>query len=172
MQNQNSVEVLTCKFEDDGSIPNNPYFPLLVYKNAVSINQDLEKLLAENHWLGAWKNGIFDYHHYHSNSHEVLVVISGQAQVQLGGEQGELIKAETGDVIIIPAGVGHKRVEANSDFTVMGAYPEGKDYDTCYGKAEERPKKLENIKGVPRPKKDPVFGSDGPLFSYWSNNYH
>lgn len=172
MQNQESVEVLTFKFEDDGSIPNNPYFPLLIYKKAVSADRDLEKLLAENQWLDSWKNGIFDYHHYHSNSHEVLVVISGQARVQFGGEQGELIKAETGDVIIIPAGVGHKRIEASSDFTVMGAYPDGKEYDTCYGKAEERPEKLENIKGVPRPKKDPIFGSEGPLFSYWSHHSH
>lgn len=172
MQNLENWEVKTFNFEDDGSIPNNPYFPLLIYKNIISPDRDVEKLLVGNQWLGVWKNGVFDYHHYHSNSHEVLVVVGGQAQVQFGGQQGEIVQAETGDVIIIPAGVGHKRIEASADFTVMGAYPNRKDYDTCYGKAEERPEKLENIKQVPRPEKDPIFGLEGPLFSYWSHSSH
>ncbi len=29
----------------------------------------------------------FEFHHYHSTAHEVLVVYSGSAKVQLGGER-------------------------------------------------------------------------------------
>ncbi|GAA0594994.1 hypothetical protein GCM10009001_08900 [Virgibacillus siamensis] len=66
-------------------------------------------------------------------------------------------------------GAGHKRLECSDDFSVIGAYPNGQNYDFCYGCADERPDKLENIKQVPLPDNDPLFGKNGPLFSYWQN---
>jgi len=32
------VEPLTLMFEDDGSIPNNPRLPLLIYRNAIDVS--------------------------------------------------------------------------------------------------------------------------------------
>ncbi len=60
----------------------------------------------KNNWSNSWRNGIFNFHHYHSITHEVLGVHSGNAKVLLGGDRGILINAEKGDVIIIPATYG------------------------------------------------------------------
>jgi uncharacterized protein YjlB len=70
------TEVREYTFDDDGRIPNNPTLPLLVYSQALATS-DLDpsrckELFAENGWGGAWVDGVFSYHHYHSNAHEVL----------------------------------------------------------------------------------------------------
>lgn len=151
-------------FKDDGQIPNNK-LPLLLYKNAFEERGNagaewLESRFAENNWKNSWRNGVYNYHHYHSNTHEVLGVFSGQALLQLGGEQGEKVEVSAGDVIIIPAGVAHKNLESK-DFGIVGAYPEGKQHDMNYGKKEERPAADENIAEVPVPEKDPLQGKKG-----------
>ncbi|GAB3059218.1 cupin domain-containing protein [Salinicoccus sesuvii] len=161
------IKIIQLKAQDDGGIPNHPEFPLLVYKNVFQDGDDIPEILNANDWSGEWLGSVHPFHHYHSNTHEVLAVKAGTATLQLGGEQGEQIKAEKGDVIILPAGYGHKKIEASDDYANYGAYPGGVDFDMCYGKAEERPEKVENIKQVPIPEYDPVFGHDGPLFDYW-----
>src|SRR5699024_1621030 len=118
---------------------------------------------------GEWLGSVFPYHHYHSNTHEVLVVDSGTATLQLGGELGETVDVEKGDAIIFPAGYGHKMIESSEDYQNYWAYPNGMSDDMCYGKEDERPGNLENIKHVPMPPADPVFGTSGPLFNYWED---
>ncbi|MGD8428448.1 MAG: cupin domain-containing protein [Balneolaceae bacterium] len=166
--------MITCtpyQFEDDGSIPNNPNLPLLYYPR--SLGEHLKnaeaalELLGSHGWTNGWVNGIFSYHHYHSNTHEVLAIVSGTAEVRLGGEQGNEFYIETGDVILIPAGVGHCCLGSSYDFKVVGAYAGGRSYDLCRGNPEERPQVLENIKKVPMPKHDPVTGKKDPLYQYW-----
>lgn len=169
MSSEENVEVRSFYFEDDGSIPNNPNYPLLLYKNCISDYEDPKSLLAKNNWLGSWKGRVDTRHHYHSTSHEVLIVSSGTALLQLGGEYGKKADVKKGDLIVIPAGVGHKRLEASDDFTVVGAYPGGQSYDFGYGEADERPEKVNNIKKVSIPATDPLFGNEGPLFSFWGN---
>jgi uncharacterized protein YjlB len=116
---------------------------------------------------GTWRNGIYSYHHYHSTAHEVLGCYRGSAKVQFGGESGIVEELSAGDVVIIPAGVGHKNLGASADFAVVGAYPRGQDYDMNYGKPGERPRADENIARVPLPETDPIFGKDGPLLRHW-----
>ncbi|MFD1416110.1 cupin domain-containing protein [Oceanobacillus jeddahense] len=169
MKQSENVKIKSLQFKDDGSIPNNPTYPLLLYKDVITSEGEAKSALTENNWLGAWRGSVAPFHHYHSNTHEVLTVVDGKAQLQLGGEQGDQVQVEQGDTVVLPAGVGHKLLEASSDFAVIGAYPNGKSYDFCYGKAEERPENLENIKNVPLPDTDPLFGEDGPLFSYWAD---
>lgn len=89
-------DVTEHRFEDDGSIPNNPNLPLLLYPGALE-EQDLspsraKELLAQNGWGGAWVNGVFPYHHYHSTSHEVLAVVGGSASITFGGPKGETVE--------------------------------------------------------------------------------
>src|SRR5205809_868510 len=77
------------RFKDDGTFPNSK-LPLLFYKGAFELPQDLPMLLIEeifrsNHWSGLWRNGIYTFHHFHSVSHEVLGCYEGSARVQLGG---------------------------------------------------------------------------------------
>ncbi|MCC5892239.1 cupin domain-containing protein, partial [Exiguobacterium sp.] len=102
------MEVKTYRFEDDGSIPNNPYFPVLLYKEAFTETDAIQSTFENNGWGNSWVNGVFDYHHYHSNTHEVLGVKSGRATVQLGGATGDLVSLQAGDVLVLPAGTGHR----------------------------------------------------------------
>ena len=164
-------EVIAKVLEDDGKIPNST-LPLLIYRSAVEVSGEdpaavFEKLFTKHGWQGTWRNGIYTYHHYHSTAHEVLGVYAGEAKVQLGGEKGMVEDVRVGDVIIIPAGVGHINLGATHDFGVVGAYPEGQDYDMCYGKPEERPRAVKNIARVEKPASDPVFGAEGPLLTKW-----
>ncbi|MBM7587045.1 uncharacterized protein YjlB [Bacillus pakistanensis] len=155
-------------FTDDGNIPNNPKLPVIVYPAAFkSQPEKIEKTFNDNNWLNSWTNGVFDYHHYHSNSHEVLGVKNGFATIQLGGKNGKSIEVNTGDVIVLPAGTGHKRISSSKDFSVVGAYPDGMDHNLKVGEPNERPQVEKDIERVPSPKTDPVLGNDGPLLNYW-----
>lgn len=164
-------EVIAKVLADDGRIPNSR-LPLLVYRRAFELSGSdpvavIERTFAEQGWGGLWRNGIYSYPHYHSTAHEVLGCYRGSASVQFGGENGMVEELDAGDVVVIPAGVGHKNLGASADFAVVGAYPRGQEPDMNYGKPGERPRTDENIARVPRPETDPVFGKDGPLFRHW-----
>ncbi len=157
-------------FKDDGMIPNHPTYPVIVYKGAFQKNpSQIESIFNQNNWRNSWVNGVFGYHHYHSNSHEVLGVRSGSATLLLGGKKGEMVEVITGDVIVLPAGTGHKRLKASEDFKIVGAYPNGMDYNVKIGKADERPDVLEDIQHVPQPKTDPVYGDYGAVIEKWTS---
>ncbi|MGR3765430.1 cupin domain-containing protein [Rossellomorea sp. NS-SX7] len=153
--------------EDDGSIPNNPDLPVLIYRHAVEDTDEMERIFNHNEWLNSWVNGIHDYHHYHSNTHEVLGVMEGEALVQLGGGKGVELTIQKGDIIILPAGTGHKKLSSSPGFKVVGAYPGGAEYNMKEGSLKERPQVLIDIKSVPLPERDPVYGDKGPIIKYW-----
>ena len=166
------VNIIRHLIPDDGTFPNNAHLALVVYRNALHDvtsrdGKEVEQLFESNGWSNAWQDGVLDYHHYHSVTHEVLGVIKGTTRIQFGGPNGISLMVEPGDVVIIPAGVAHKNVGGDESFKCVGAYPDGKDYDMNEGKPGERPKTDENIKNVPLPENDPVFGSDGPLMKEW-----
>lgn len=161
----------TLRLEDDGTIPNSD-LPLLLYERALDptagdLAAAFERRFAANGWTGSWRNGIYPYHHYHSTTHEVLGIAHGAATVQLGGEGGPIVEVRAGDVVVIPAGVGHKRVSASSDLLVVGAYPDGRAWDLCRGGNGERARALVNLAAVPLPACDPLHGPDGPLSRLW-----
>ncbi len=163
--------VITRLLKDAGTIPNSR-LPVLIYQGALDLPKNdpaapIEALIHANQWGNDWRNGIFTYHHYHSTAHEALLVFSGSAKVQLGGESGIIETIGAGDVIIIPAGVGHKNLGSSSDFHVVGAYPPRQNVDMNYGKPGERPRTDENIARVSLPATDPVFGKTGPLLDHW-----
>jgi hypothetical protein len=71
----------TFRFKDDGIIPNHPRWPLIIYRSAVRLDvafdpaaifEDLFEI-----WGDSWRNGIYDYVHYHSRIHEVLGIARG-----------------------------------------------------------------------------------------------
>jgi uncharacterized protein YjlB len=154
-----------------GPFPNHPTFPVLLYKNALHLHREDPKLVEEiflkNHWKKPWRNGIYDFHHYHSNTHEVLGVYSGTCLVQVGGDQGPKFELEKGDVLILPAGVSHKNLGCSDDFKCVGAYPFEIEFDMNYCKKEEKKHAEQNIRKSPLPQSDPVYGENGPLFKYW-----
>jgi len=147
----------------DGSIPNHPRWPLLIYPQALKNAKPdaFEELFARNRWPAAWRNGVHPFHHYHSNSHEALGVYAGEVTVQFGGEGGVTVMGKPGDVIVLPAGTRHKKLSSRGALGVVGAYPEGANPDLCKGNVKK-------IAEVPLPACDPVLGPGGPLFKYWT----
>src|SRR3954462_4002327 len=114
-------------------IPNHPLFPVLVYHGVECASHgagSARELFAAHGWGGSWVDGIFDFHHFHSTSHEALAVVAGSAGVEVGGPPGPAFEVAAGDVLVLPAGTGHRRASARDGFTVVGAYPAGQeDYD-------------------------------------------
>ncbi|MHA6494138.1 hypothetical protein ACX0MV_12950 [Pseudomonas borbori] len=159
-------------FDSDDMIPNSP-LPVLIYRQ-VELDGDLaaafERVFAANGWPPQWRDGIFDYHHYHSNAHEALGVAAGSAHVMLGGEHGQALHLQAGDLVILPAGTGHCRLEQSDDFLVVGAYPVGQeDYDIQRADASTLAASLERIARVETPQADPLLGSQGALARAWGS---
>lgn len=167
------AEPLALMFRDDGSIPNNPRLPFLVYRGAIDLADEaspervIESTFAENGWGDMWRNGIFSYVHYHSMIHEALGIARGRAKVRFGGAAGEVLELSPGDVAVLPAGTGHQCLWATPDLCVIGAYPNRGNYDLCRGSKAEHAKALKTIPEVPLPDSDPVHGKAGPLTSLW-----
>ncbi len=160
-------ETQTYHFKDDGTIPNNA-LPLVIYRQCLQEDEDAVRATLEaNNWGDSWVNGIYYYHHFHSTAHEVLVILQGTATLELGGEAGKTLEVCKGDVLVIPAGVGHRMVMGSPALKVMGAYPDGQQWDIRRGDPEDRLLVRENIKQVPLPSRDPVNGKDGALVELW-----
>ncbi len=161
-------EPLTFTFADDGAIPNSP-LPLLLYRGAVPADAAaIESLFAANQWPPAWRNGVLRFHHFHSNAHEALGVARGWVDVRFGGPGGQTMRAEAGDVVVLPAGVGHCNQAQSADLLIVGAYPgNGPGPDTCRGAREEHAAAMRNIAATPHPGCDPVGGDQGPLMRHW-----
>lgn len=166
-----SVKLETHLFKDDGMIPNSKY-TLLHYQKAFTASGSagatwLEQHFAKNNWTNSWRNGVYSFHHYHSTSHEVLGIYSGSAMLFLGGEKGAKVKVEAGDILVVPAGVGHKNLGSSADFGVVGAYQGGRSWDVMRGQPGDRPKADERIAALPIPDFDPFSGKDGGLIALW-----
>jgi uncharacterized protein YjlB len=172
-QRRDFVQPEQLNFADDGIFPNS-VLPLLLYRRAVAANAKdpasvFEQRFAENDWTNSWRDGVYSFPHYHSTSHEVLGIYSGSATLRLGGPHGKDVEVHAGDVIVIPAGVAHQNVGSSDDFGVVGAYPDGRDWDLLRGSPSERPKADHNIAALPIPNKDPVCGAEGPLRRIWKS---
>jgi uncharacterized protein YjlB len=161
------------RFRDDGKIPNHPRWPVIVFWSAVQLPRTLdpaavmEDLFESNGWGDSWRNGIYDYLHYHSCIHEVLGVARGSVKVRLGGDRGRTFKFNAGDIVILPAGTGHQCLGASKDLLVVGAYPTSGRYDECRPDPDEHDRRVKSIAKVKRPRKDPVFGATGSLLKLW-----
>jgi uncharacterized protein YjlB len=143
-----------------------------VYERGLELGADppatIERTIGRNHWRPEWRDGIYGFHHYHSTAHEVLGIARGRARVVLGGPGGEKLALFAGDVVVLPAGTGHKLVDSSGDFLVVGGYPNGQEWDLIRAddavptaEAEER------IARVALPECDPLFGPAGPLMTLW-----
>jgi uncharacterized protein YjlB len=162
------TEPETFLFSDDGAIPNS-LLPLLVYRAAVPPDpRAIEHVFAANRWPPAWRAGVHPYHHFHANTHEALGVAHGTATVVFGGPHGRELQVSAGDVVIVPAGVGHCNRAQSADLLIIGAYPEDAPRPDQYrGRVAEHHAVTQKIAVVPAPAADPVTGGEGPLRRLW-----
>jgi uncharacterized protein YjlB len=163
----------TFSFADDGSVPNNPRLPFLIYRGAIDLKGSpdpeelVERTFAANRWGEMWRNGIYPYVHYHSMIHEAMGLARGRARVRFGGNYGREIDISAGDVCVLPAGTGHQGLWSSPDLVVIGAYPPSGKYDLCRGSKADHARAIAAIAEVPLPPTDPVFGAAGPLLRLW-----
>ena len=145
------MEVETVTFSGDSAIPNSP-LPVILYHGVVEAHDaaTCEELFAWHGWLGAWRNGIYDFHHFHSTTHEVLGIVRGRASVMLGGPSGRRFELSAGDVAVLPAGTGHRNVGSSDDLLVVGRLP-GRDElgPSPRGSRRARRGACEHLKGSP-----------------------
>lgn len=159
-------------FNDDGCIPNSR-LPVLIYRGISFESADtatcFEQMFGANAWPVQWRDGIFDFHHYHSNAHEVLGVAKGAARVLLGGPAGQEVTVSHGDILILPAGTGHCCLEHTDDFLVVGGYPVHQErYDVQRANLQAYASSKQRIARVPLPPADPLSGSHGALSRLWA----
>jgi uncharacterized protein YjlB len=159
------TEPETLAFADDGEVPNNPRLPALLFRAVLPAGDPAaaEALFARNAWPPAWRNGIHPWHHYHPNAHEALAIARGSARVQLGGEGGRAVDLVAGDVVVLPAGTGHRKLDASPDLLVVGAYPAGPAPEQCRAGRTGHDQALARIAATPDPPGDPVRGLPWPI---------
>src|SRR5262245_21169213 len=167
-----SLRVIAHPLAPSGAVPNNPRWPLLVYPGAVAVaGRDpalaFEELFDRHGWPAAWRNGIYPFHHFHCDAHEALGVYNGEVTAQFGGDDGVVITARPGDVIVLPAGTGHKKLSSRGTLGIVGAYPAGQHADMCTPVMSSLKQHAAGIARVALPSRDPVYGERGPMFTHW-----
>lgn len=140
----------------------NSRFPPLVHRDAVP-GGGTDVVIAkfrENGWLNNWKNpGVYTYGHFHSTTHECLGCAAGWMEIVIFGKGGPKVRVETGDVIVMPAGVSHEMVGNSDDNMMVGGYPDGRDWDNILEEfltQEDFRAAAKRIMMLPIPPLDPV----------------
>lgn len=160
------------RFRDDGETPNNR-LPLVVYRGALKLDEAydpaavFEETFARHGWRETWRDGIYDFLHFHSATHEVLGFARGKVTIEFGGRRGRTLTLNAGDVAVLPAGIGHRCVTASADLLVVGAYPASGRYDEPRPGEIDYAAALASIAKVKLPRQDPVYGANGPLIEQW-----
>ncbi len=140
--------------------PNSAH-PALLYCAALPADPAaMERAFNDQDWRNPWRNGIFAYHHFHSTAHEVLGIAAGHVRAVLGGPSGQELTLRAGDVLVIPAGVGHCNLGQSGDLLVVGATAGGAPYDVLCGHPAELVAATGNIAKLALPAHDPVPGAD------------
>ncbi|WZO97693.1 hypothetical protein EP7_004737 [Isosphaeraceae bacterium EP7] len=172
------VETLFLK--PNGRVPNSR-FPVLIHRGAVTagagidLADAIEATFQRNDWLNNWRElGVYDYNHFHSTSHEALGMARGQITLRLGGEGGTVVTLKAGDILVLPAGTSHIRLDNSSDSQMVGGYPEGRDWDLIRDEEvteSEAKAAIKLIGSLPIPALDPATGEPLTLWRQAPRTY-
>jgi len=160
------------RFKDDALVPNNLRWPLIIYRSAVDLREHhdpaavIEELFEANGWDDTWRDGIYDYVHYHAKIH-VLGVARGRGRIRFGVNKGRISTLKGGDVAVLPEGTSHQCLSADDDFFVVSAYPPAGTYDERTHDPGDRRRVVKTIPKVAPPRKDPAYGTGRPLSKLW-----
>ena len=125
------MRVRKIYFDKAADVPNS-LLPVLLYRAVMPSHTPRKAATFREHfkgagWTGRWTDTIYDYTHFHSNAHEVLGIAERKVTLRLGGAAGSLFRVRAGDMLVLPAGVRHRRVGGDEGLKVIGAYPRGTD---------------------------------------------
>ena len=170
----------TLQFKPNGRVPNSR-FPVLLYRGAVTagagvdLTDAVEETFRRHDWLNNWREpGVYDYPHFHSTTHEALGMARGRITLRLGGEGGSVVELTAGDVLVLPAGTSHTRLENSGDSRMVGGYPEGRDWDLIRDEQvteSEARAAVKLIGSLPIPARDPVTGEPLTLWREAPRSY-
>lgn len=164
-------EPQSYRFDADGGIPNSP-LPLVIWPDrlpkAARDGEAARALYRSNGWTGTWVYTVYPFWHFHTQGHEVLACVSGTATIGFGGDAGIGAALAVGDVCIIPAGVGHRRLSASDDFRVAGGYPPGQGGDIVKPGEGDIAEAISKIAALPLPTTDPVSGIADGVIRLWT----
>ncbi|KAI0343745.1 hypothetical protein BDW22DRAFT_1205951 [Trametopsis cervina] len=174
LANLSSLRVTRHQIPKHGLIPNTSLQnkPLLICRGVFAPDVNPSQIEAHLKAVGVcqpqWRYTMYTTSHFHSTTHELLVVSAGNASMLFGGEgnPGRVTEeVRRGDAILIPAGTAHRLLEGTDDFEMVGSYPVGaSSWDMCYGhKGEEGAE--DRIRALQWFKHDPLYGEDGPALS-------
>ncbi|MGO2148026.1 cupin domain-containing protein [Halomonas sp.] len=162
-------ETLTFDSDEKSGYPNSP-LPVLIYRKVLDLSSaearadTFENMFKQHGWPPAWRYYLYDFDHFHSTAHEALGIFQGQARARLGGPNGQEVMLYAGDILVLPAGVGHACVEADDDFCMVGAYPPGQNPENERGDPAELSAAQARVASVTVPETAPV---GGPLQPQW-----
>ena len=80
-------------------------------------------------------------------------------------EVARVVEFFSGDCALLPAGTGHRRLDASIDFQVVGAYPPDQRCDLQQSAIAKEA--IERMAQLQFPSLDPVMGTTGPLLQFW-----
>ncbi|BCH24172.1 hypothetical protein [Mesorhizobium sp. L-8-3] len=156
-------------FEADG-IPNSA-LPLVIWKDrlpgAAREGGPACALYRRNGWSGTWVYTVYPFWHFHTHGHEVLGCVGGRARIGFGGDAGIVIDVERGDVAVVPAGVGHRKIQATDDFLMAGGYPPGQQGNIVRSGELDDKRIAAEIGRVGLPESDPVTGLADGVVTVW-----
>nr|WP_202114663.1 cupin [Halomonas zhuhanensis] len=162
-------ELLHFDSDEANGYPNSP-LPVLIYRqvldtgNAEERADTFETMFKRHGWPPAWRYHLYDFDHFHSTAHEALGIFRGKARARLGGPNGRELMLYAGDVLVLPAGVGHASLEADDDFCMVGAYPPEQYPEIERGDPAQLAAAQARVASVDIPENTPV---GGPLTPLW-----
>lgn len=157
-------------FERADGIPNS-VLPLVLWKarlpREAREGRAAGALYRRNGWGGTWVYTVYPFWHFHTRGHEVLGCVGGRARIGFGGEAGIVVDVEQGDVALVPAGVGHRKLDASGDFLMAGGYPPGQEGNIVRPGHLDDQRIAAELREVALPESDPVSGLFDGVVDIW-----